>query len=190
MEYNYIEMNAVPRKGGTSVADLQCEYIAGTVRCPYDAAHKCTGNWCHGGVYCVKHIQYLNFQYICDSCIRETERTRREIAEEEEKKRTREAEAVAIIRSIYIAQEKAKIRRPRIIILLSVILLVPGFIIAQANIHPYDTTPLINANPPLAYTLIGMLILGGMLLIVGWIWVIILALLRRQKEWAILFGNY
>lgn len=179
-------MTLVHRDGGTAVAGIQCEHIDDTGPCPYDAMHRCTGDWCHGSVYCVRHIRYLNSEYICDTCIRETERFRREEAAAKEKKRIEDAEVAVFLRAIYVTQEKRKIRYPRIMILLSIILFASPFITQSvyANQHP-DNPSLVNANPLLNYALVGMAILGLIFFISGWIWVIVIALRRGQKEWAI-----
>ena len=140
-------MTLVQRDGGISrAAGIQCEHIDDTGPCPYDAVQRCTGNWCHGSVYCVRHIRYLNSQYICDTCIREAERfERREEAAAKERKRIEDAEVAAFLRSIYVTQEKFKIRYPRIMILLSIILLVSFFLTQSVytNQHP-DNPSLFN----------------------------------------------
>lgn len=168
------------------MAALQCEHLDGTVRCPYDVVHKCTGNWCHGGAYCAKHIQYLDSQYICDMCC-ETERVRRELAEATKQRYAREAKAAAVVaRSLSIAHEKGKIRYPRILLPLSLIITVP-VIILEPVIMPPGSAPLIYTSPLLAYTLVSILVLGGLLYVISLIWLLVIALGRGQKEWAFWF---
>jgi hypothetical protein len=48
-------------------------------RCPNDAQFRCTGLYCGNKVYCVEHSRMIDSTYICDNCLKETERTRKRI---------------------------------------------------------------------------------------------------------------
>jgi hypothetical protein len=98
----------------------KCEYTYSShQRCENEAIHKCTGHYCNGGVYCVKHIQFIDLRYICDICKQEQNRISQKklfeeaLAREKAEKDaalTREAarEIAASISKIRAAREAAK----------------------------------------------------------------------------------
>ena len=163
------------------MSGTQCEFVYPPGQpCENEAIQKCTGLHCNGGVYCVKHIQLIDFRYICDTCIQETERISRE-AERIRRETERE-----LVRERILAREhsrqQSKIRYPRVTCLLSIILIASALLLAQAN-TPSDGTPLVSVNPLLAYACASVAILGLILFLITWVWVVMYAIRRGQGGW-------
>lgn len=163
------------------MSGTKCEYVYPSCQpCENEAIQKCTGLHCNGGIYCVKHIQLIDFRYICDTCIQETERVGRE-AERIRRETERELARERILAREH-ARQQSKIRYPRIMFLLGIVLVLGRIVLTLQNIPSNGPSP-ISVNPTLVYTLVGLLILGFILLLITCVWVIIYAIRRGQREW-------
>ncbi len=171
----------------------QCNHIDGyRNHCSNDAQFRCTGPYCGNKVYCVEHSRMIDSAYICDNCLKEIERANREAARkrEEAERASREAarrftQEMALARELALAEARknSKILYPRIMFLLSVVLICVLLFIAIPNSSPNNSTPLIVVNPTLAYIGGGSGILGLIFLGIAWIWCLYFTYKRDQPGW-------
>jgi len=143
--------------------------------CTEPALHKCTGRWCHGGVYCVQHIQFLDGEYICDLCRdREQQAFIAQVIPESERHKAEQREASLRLSERFRPRHTPKastIRLLRILLSVSLILMSIGGCGSFAN-------PAFSYLNPFTW----LLLVGGVIWTVVLIRTVIIAGRRGQAK--------